>query len=209
MLQRPPSSRRRRPCGTRFGMRTGEADAQIAAAAGVAVVESDRRRGARVGFPLDERRLPRGGRFDLPVLPPEATQHRMVSLAEVPLQAKRNDRLRWSPEAGLRFTALPGGPEPAAPADERQFQMRSLARKFTGYLADHRDEAKLTELRLMARPLHQYEATDGSGRAGRVFGLVTTTDPEILLLIEARRGRAAASGCGPPPGCTSAACNLS
>jgi hypothetical protein len=114
----------------------------------------------------------------------------LVSLSEVPLKADRNDRPRWSPEAGLTFAALPGGPEPAATAEARQFQMRTLARKFTGSLAEPGEkDDRLTELRLMAKPLHHYEATAGSGREGAVFAFVTTTDPEILLLIESRKGK--------------------
>jgi hypothetical protein len=113
----------------------------------------------------------------------------LVSLSEVPLKAERNGRVRWSPEAGLKFAALPGGPESAATADARQLQMRALARKFAGYLAEPGEkDDKFTELRLMAAPLHRYEATDGSGREGAVFALVTTTDPEILLLVESRKG---------------------
>jgi hypothetical protein len=113
----------------------------------------------------------------------------LVSLSEVPLRANRNERLRWSPEAGLKFAPLAGAPEPAAAADKRQLQMRSLARKFTGYLAEPGEaDNNLTELRLMARPLQQYEATDGSGREGALFAFVTTTDPEILLVIESRKG---------------------
>jgi hypothetical protein len=113
----------------------------------------------------------------------------LVSLTEAPLKAERNGKVRWSPEAGLKFAALAGGPEPATTPEQRQFQMRGLARKFAGFLAEpDQPDDKLTELRLMARPLHQYEASDGSGREGAVFAFVTTTDPEILLLIESRRG---------------------
>jgi hypothetical protein len=112
----------------------------------------------------------------------------LVSLSEAPLRAERNSRLRWSPEAGVRYQSLTGGPEPAATAARRQFQMRPLARRFKGYLAEPGEaDDRWTELRLMATPLHQYEATDGSGREGAVFALVTTTDPEILLMIESRR----------------------
>ena len=112
----------------------------------------------------------------------------LVSLSEVPLKANRNARLRWTPEAGVKFAAILGGPAPATTADKRQFQMRALARKFTGYLAEPGEaDDKLTELRLMASPLHRYTATDGSGREGAVFAFVTTTDPEILLLIESRK----------------------
>jgi hypothetical protein len=113
----------------------------------------------------------------------------LVSLSEAPLRAERNGRLRWSPEAGVKFAALPGGPEPADTADKRQLQMRALARKFTGYLSEVGSDDKPTELRLMATPLHRYEATDGSGREGAVFALVTTNDPEILLLVESRQGK--------------------
>jgi hypothetical protein len=114
----------------------------------------------------------------------------LVSLSEVPLRANRNARLRWSPQAGVEFVALPGGPDPATTADRRQLQMRVLARKFTGYLAEPGEaDDKWTELRLMAKPLHRYEATNGSGREGALFALVTTNDPEILLLIESRKGR--------------------
>ena len=112
----------------------------------------------------------------------------LVSLSEVPLKADRNDRLRWSPEAGVTFAALPGGPESADTADKRQLQMRALARKFTGYLTEPGEkDDRPTELRLMANPLHRYAATDASGREGAVFALVTTTDPEIVLLIESRK----------------------
>jgi hypothetical protein len=115
----------------------------------------------------------------------------LVSLSDVPLKAERNGRLRWSPEAGVKFAAIPGAPAPAGTADQRLIQMRALARKFTGSLAEPGEpDDKFTELRLMANPLHRYEATDGSGRDGAVFAFVTTTDPEIVLLIESRKGQA-------------------
>lgn len=113
----------------------------------------------------------------------------LVSLSEAPLNAERSGKVRWTPEAGVKFASLSGGPEPAATAEARQFQLRALARKFTGSLAEPGEQDnKLTELRLMAKPLHSYEATDGSGREGAVFAFVTTTDPDILLLIESRKG---------------------
>jgi hypothetical protein len=112
----------------------------------------------------------------------------LVSLSEVPLEAKRNGRVRWTPEAGVKFAPLPGALAPADTADKRQLQMRGLARKFTGYLAEPGEkDDKFTGLRLMPNPLHRYEATDDSGREGAVFALVTTTDPEIVLLVESRK----------------------
>ena len=52
----------------------------------------------------------------------------LVSLSEAPLKANRNDRLRWSPEAGVKFAAFPGGPETADTGDRRQLQMREIGR---------------------------------------------------------------------------------
>jgi hypothetical protein len=112
----------------------------------------------------------------------------LVSLSDVPLKAERNKRVRWTPEAGVKFAAIPGAPEPGATAEARQLQTRALARKFTGYLSEpgEKDDT-LTELRLMTTPLHRYEATSDSGREGATFAFVTTTDPEIVLLIESRK----------------------
>ena len=109
----------------------------------------------------------------------------LVSLSESPLNAVRNGRLRWSPDAGVTFASLPGGPPPAETAERRQLQMRALARKFTGALAERDRDEDFSQLRLMARPLHSYENSDGT-RDGAVFALVNTTDPEILLIIESR-----------------------
>src|SRR5262249_5981359 len=110
----------------------------------------------------------------------------LVSLSEFPLKGKRNDRLRWSPDVGVKFVALPDGPAPADTSKKRQLQMRSLARQFTGSIADRNDDTKFSELRLMAKPLYQYESSAGPNREGAIFALVTTNDPEILLILESR-----------------------
>lgn len=111
----------------------------------------------------------------------------LVSLSEAPLSAKRNDKVRWTPEAGVTFQPLPDAPAPADTAEKRLLQMRALARKFSGQMAEPGEkDDKFSDLRLMAAPLHKYEGADGSD--GAVFALVTTTDPEILLLLESRKG---------------------
>src|SRR5262245_35616674 len=51
----------------------------------------------------------------------------LVSLSESALTAKRNDKVRWSSEAGVKFAPIPDAPEPAATAERRRFQMRALA----------------------------------------------------------------------------------
>ena len=49
-----------------------------------------------------------------------------------------------------------------------------------------------TRLRLLAQPIYRYENTKGDLIDGGFFAFVQGTDPEVFLLIEARR----------PPGCT-------
>jgi len=110
----------------------------------------------------------------------------LVSLSEFPFRARRSNRLRWTPEAGITFKPVPDAPPAAEMGQRRQFQMRSLARKYTGALADRGDDTTLSQLRLLPRPLHAYESSDAS-REGALFAFVNTTDPEILLMIESRK----------------------
>ena len=52
-------------------------------------------------------------------------------------------------------------------------------------------ERKAWELRLLPRPLYRYESTDPDVLDGALFALVSSagTDPEIILLLEARVGQ--------------------
>ena len=111
--------------------------------------------------------------------------HESQSLALAPLVARRDDRVTWSPKAGVVPAPIPDAPPPAADAAGRLRQLRALAREFT---ATFGDPPKRTELRPLTRPLYRYEV--GGARPdlidGALFGFVHTTDPEVLLLIEAR-----------------------
>ncbi len=110
----------------------------------------------------------------------------LVSLSENSLMGTRNRKVRWTPNAGVEFKKIPDAPKAADSPEQRQLQARSLARSFSGQLTERGQDGRMTELRLMSRPLMQYRATDQSDREGAVFAYVTTTDPEILLLIESR-----------------------
>ncbi len=65
--------------------------------------------------------------------------------------------------------------------------MRTLTRDFTASTLDHKD--RHWELRLLPQPLYRYESTDPDVLDGAVFAFVTSagTDPEALLVIEARK----------------------
>jgi hypothetical protein len=64
--------------------------------------------------------------------------------------------------------------------------MRRLAQEFTGYEID---KGKRCELRLLPAPLYRYPTARTGVVDGALFTLVSTdgTDPEVLLLIEARQ----------------------
>src|SRR5207245_2378254 len=65
-------------------------------------------------------------------------------------------------------------------------QMRRLAQEFTGHEID--GESKRWDLRLLPAPLYRYPEAKSGVIDGALFTLVSNagTDPEVLLLIEAR-----------------------
>jgi hypothetical protein len=65
--------------------------------------------------------------------------------------------------------------------------LRALARDFSATTRDAHDNR--WELRLLSQPLFRYESTDPEVVDGALFAYVTSagTDPEALLVIEARR----------------------
>jgi hypothetical protein len=113
-------------------------------------------------------------------------EHELQSLALTPLRATRQNKPVWTPPtAGVEFKPLPGKPDaPAATPARRLTQMRNLMREFSGAFgyAQWRHE-----LRLMPQPLYRYGADDEAGTFdGALFAFAQGTDPEILLLLEAR-----------------------
>src|SRR5206468_2270608 len=87
---------------------------------------------------------------------------------------------------GVELKPVPGSPAPAPTAAQRALQLRAIAREFSGRSLS--DQGQAWELRLLPRPLHRYENPEGDLLDGALFALVSTagTDPEIILVIEAR-----------------------
>jgi hypothetical protein len=95
----------------------------------------------------------------------------------------------WKPQAGLERQELPDAGTPAATPGARLVQMRRLAQEFSGHEidAEAKPERKW-DLRFLPAPLYRYPEAKTGVVDGAVFTLVSTagTDPEVLLLIEAR-----------------------
>jgi len=123
---------------------------------------------------------------------PETWSFEFVSLSTGPVEAV-DDRLRWTPrKAGVVFRDVPDAPVPATGEAERLRQMKDLLKRFSA------DEfwnvtAQAYTLRLLSHPIDRY-ADPASGLVdGAIFIYANGTNPEVLLLIEARRGAGGAT----------------
>ncbi len=127
------------------------------------------------------------------------------SLAEGPLSARKGGQIVWQPdEAGVTFAPLADVAAPAKSAPARLAQMRGIARNFTGTMTTF--DQTTHALRLLTQPLARYAAdsnTADSNRAdsnradsnradtrglvdGTIFAFARATDPDVLLILEAR-----------------------
>jgi hypothetical protein len=114
--------------------------------------------------------------------------HELHSLSEAVITVDRDSPNRWEPKAaGVDLKPVPDAPTPADSAAQRGVQLRAIARDFSGRSLS--DKEQTWELRLLPKPLYRYESTDPDVIDGALFALVSSagTDPEIILLIEARK----------------------
>jgi hypothetical protein len=97
-----------------------------------------------------------------------------------------SSRFQWTPENGIAMAVCDDAPAVAESATQRLTQIRNVARSFT---AENRTrDGQTWELRLLPTPLLRYESSAGKVLDGALFAMVSSagTDPEVLLLIEAR-----------------------
>jgi hypothetical protein len=116
--------------------------------------------------------------------------HELHSLSLAVLVVDREASEQWVPQApGFELKPVEGALAPAGTAPARLTQLRSLAREFSGRSLSDQNQA--WELRLLTQPLHRYESTDPEVIEGALFALVSSagTDPEIMLMLEARKGQ--------------------
>ena len=95
----------------------------------------------------------------------------------------------WEPEnPGVNLKLVVGANRPSKRPATRLRQMLALTREFkvaAKTTADRSDVPK--QLRLLPRAIFRYKSTDPQVLDGAIFAFVRGTDPELLLLIEARR----------------------
>jgi hypothetical protein len=109
----------------------------------------------------------------------------LSSLSDTPLKLIRNGVVVWQPPSSSRKSEkFAEAPVPAPAAAGRLVQMRALARRFQ--VRELRRE-QWQEGRLLSQPLHRWEDSSSGVIDGALFGYAETTDPELLLVIEARQ----------------------
>jgi hypothetical protein len=96
----------------------------------------------------------------------------------------------WQPAGpGVEFKPLPGAPKPAMTPAARLVQLRALAGQFA-VVADYGvDKEQKEDLRLLATPVSRYQSADQAVTDGALFAFTKGTDPDVLLMIEARKGK--------------------
>jgi hypothetical protein len=108
------------------------------------------------------------------------------SLSASPLRAEAPGWVFNATRPGLEWKPIPNAPAPAGAPPLRDRQARRLAERFSADLIDRKRER--FHLRLLTTPLHRHETTDSPvSRGGALFAFCQQTDPELLLLIEARK----------------------
>jgi hypothetical protein len=121
-------------------------------------------------------------------LPGRVVMHELHALDSEKLLVTRPKGVlsEWRPEAGLARKELPDSPDPATAPAARMLQMRRLAEDFRGHEIDK--DGKRWDLRLLPTPLFRYPTAKTGVIDGALFAIISDagTDPEVLLLIEAR-----------------------
>lgn len=112
--------------------------------------------------------------------------HEFQSLSTRPFEVRRGADSVWTPRrGGIGLKALADAPVPAGTKPARLTQMRQLAKRFEAQ--DDFEGTSRWELRLLATPLHRYGQDNDTVVDGAIFAFAHGTDPEALLVLEARK----------------------
>jgi hypothetical protein len=120
-----------------------------------------------------------------------------TSLAPGPVSANLGETLQWKPaDAGVVMRPIPGAPSPADTEPKRLRQMRDLARKFRAFeyfAPGNQASEERYELRTLPQPVHRYSDPAEGLIDGSAFVIAYGLNPEIILLIEARKDKDSAA----------------
>ena len=97
----------------------------------------------------------------------------------------------WRPKTeDVEYRLCTGAATPGETPTERLRQLRALASEFEGQLLDTRVkkiDGIPQQLRRLTQPIYRYDSQNPEIIDGAVFAFVHGTDPELILLLEARQ----------------------
>jgi hypothetical protein len=99
----------------------------------------------------------------------------------------RNSQSKWLPKAAVKMEKLPDSPDVEETAAKRMLQLRAIGRDFAAISVD--DQNQRWQLRLLPKPLYRYDKPQGNIIDGALLAFLSDagTDPEIILILEARQ----------------------
>ena len=119
---------------------------------------------------------------------PPTYYYELHSLSTGGLECRKGRNVFWdTSKPGIEPKLFPKAPKVSESRRLRMAQMRDLARRFSGYSINY--DEKRWELKLLPNPLHRTGEGHSTVLDGSLYTLISTagTDPEILVLVEARK----------------------
>ncbi|QEF98221.1 hypothetical protein Mal15_22700 [Stieleria maiorica] len=111
--------------------------------------------------------------------------HEFHSLSKGPVEGSRDGQPVWSTDApGIEWMPIPNAPEVGDSPLVRLPQMRSIVRGLS--VTSTSKDGLPYNLRLLSQPLYRYCHEDSEVVDGALFTFVQGTDPEVIVLVEAR-----------------------
>lgn len=109
------------------------------------------------------------------------------SMTRSALRGERDGETTWRlAEGSLRFLPVPDADAPLDNRRRRLSQMKRLIQRFTAIeTLSRKGEPTRELLRLLPTPLYRYEKESDLILDGAVFCFVHTTDPEVIVVLEA------------------------
>jgi hypothetical protein len=112
----------------------------------------------------------------------------VASLSNERISVEYGRNIDWTAtKPGLELMRLEGAPAPAEQPAARLTQIKQLQRRFAAH--ERASIEGRIELRPLAKPLYRYQDADKGIIDGAIVSFANGTNPEVLLVLEARQTR--------------------
>lgn len=118
--------------------------------------------------------------------------YEFLSFSDHELELREPGGVTWTPKPSWAPKSIPDTTTPVSSRRLRMAQMRGIARRFSAnerdFFAD-RDNGVLHQLRLLPTPTYRYDTESDESLDGGMFAFVRDGDLELMLVIEAEKGK--------------------